>query len=229
MVLEWRLSEVEALDYWRLCDELSVIQAALLIVGEDPATSQDYISRWSAQDRPRGYDATLAALTHAILAVRLKATIRRGAWQRGYNEDPTEGESVGRDGSGRQIIYKDDPDWNLSVIVVEDLKTWLRGRGIKTGFFFPESHESLDYLDPTDLHYSPKLAAAISAWGAVSKDPLAMRGKTAKQALAIWLRRHADQYGLTKEDGTPNEQGIEEVSKIANWDTKGGAPRTPGE
>ena len=24
-----------------------------------------------------------------------------------------------------------------------------------------------------------------------------------------------------KEDGNPNEQGIEEVAKIANWDTKG--------
>jgi hypothetical protein len=172
---------------------------------------------------------TLAALTHAILAGRLKATIRRGAWERGYNEDPAGDESIGRDGSGRQIIYKVEPDWNLSVIVVEDLKIWLRARGIKTGFFFPESHESVDYLNPADSHYSPKLAAAISAWDAVSKDPLAMRGKTAKQALAIWLRRHADQYGLTKEDGTPNEQGIEEVSKIANWDTKGGAPRTLGE
>ena len=42
-----------------------------------------------------------------------------------------------------------------------------------------------------------------------------------------WLRRHADQYGLTKDDGNPNEQGIEEIAKIANWDSKGGAPKTP--
>jgi hypothetical protein len=95
---------------------------------------------------------------------------------------------------------------------VDDLRIWLRGRGIKTGFFFPEDTDSADYLNPTDLHYAPKLAAAISAWEAVKKDPLAMRGKTAKQAIVIWLRRHADRYGLTKEDGSPNEQGIEEVS-----------------
>jgi hypothetical protein len=41
------------------------------------------------------------------------------------------------------------------------------------------------------------------------------------------LAAHANEFGLTKEDGNPNEQGIEEVAKIANWDTKGGAPKTP--
>jgi hypothetical protein len=54
-----------------------------------------------------------------------------------------------------------------------------------------------------------------------------MHGTTAKQAMMKWLRRHADQYGLTKDDGNPNEQGIEEIAKIANWDSKGGAPKTP--
>src|SRR5262249_8679108 len=44
-----------------------------------------------------------------------------------------------------------------------------------------------------------------------------------------WLRQHANEFGLTKEDGNPNEQGIEDAAKIANWDTKGGAPKTPGQ
>ena len=51
--------------------------------------------------------------------------------------------------------------------------------------------------------------------------------KTVKQALVIWLRQNANRFGLTKEDGNPNEQGIEEVAKIANWDATGGAPKTP--
>jgi hypothetical protein len=220
---------MEGLDYWRLCDEVSVIQAALLIIDVDPAGCQEYVANWTADKRPMGYDASLAALTHAILAGRLKATIRRGAWERGWNEEPSVDESLGRDDRGHQIIFKTDPDWSLTTITVDDLRIWLRGRGIKTGFFFPEETSSADYLDPADLHYAPKLAAAINAWEAVKKDPLAMRGKTAKQAIVIWLRRHADRYGLTKDDGSPNEQGIEEVSKIANWDTKGGAPKTPGE
>jgi hypothetical protein len=45
--------------------------------------------------------------------------------------------------------------------------------------------------------------------------------------MIIWLRQHANEFRLTKEDGNPNEQGIEEVAKIANWDTKGGSPKTP--
>jgi hypothetical protein len=28
---------IESMDYWRLCDELSVVQAALLVIGEDPS------------------------------------------------------------------------------------------------------------------------------------------------------------------------------------------------
>jgi hypothetical protein len=34
---------MDALDYWRLCDALSVVQAALLIVDGDPSEAQSYI------------------------------------------------------------------------------------------------------------------------------------------------------------------------------------------
>ena len=99
-----------------------------------------------------------------------------------------------------------------------------------TGFFFPEKVENkVAYLDPANQNYSSKLAAAISAWDAVRSDESLTRGKTVKQAIIVWLRKNADRFGLTKDDGNPNEQGIEEVAKIANWDTKGGAPKTPGE
>jgi hypothetical protein len=63
----------------------------------------------------------------------------------------------------------------------------------------------------------------------VSSDQSALRNKTAKQALMVWLRKNADQFALTKDDGNPNEQGLEDIAKVANWDTKGGAPKTPGE
>jgi hypothetical protein len=164
----------------------------------------------------------LAALKHAVLAGRLHATIRRSTKQRGWQEHLSDVESVGKDDRGLQIIRKDEPDWEMTTVQVEELRTWLRSRGIKAGFFFPkDTVASPDYLNPSDPHYAPKLAAAINAWQAVKNDPLAMRGKTAKKALATWLLRHADEYGLTK-------QAIEEVSKTANWDMKGGAPKTPG-
>jgi hypothetical protein len=72
------------------------------------------------------------------------------------------------------------------------------------------------------------LAATIEAWKAVTADEELRRGKSVKQALAVWLRQHANEFGLTKDDGNPNEQGIEEIAKIANWDIRGGAPKTPG-
>jgi hypothetical protein len=219
---------MEALDYWRLCDELSVIQAALLIVGVDPATSQDWILEWEAHRRPDGFDAAFAALKHAIMAGRLQATVRRRAKEIGWTEDLEIEDKFSRDENGDLFAYKTTPDWSLTTIALEDLRAWLSGRGIRTSFFFTDETELEAYLNPANEHYSPKLAAAICAWEAVNLDPSSLRGKTVKQASAIWLRRNADRYGLTKEDGSPNEQGIEEVSKIANWDTKGGAPKTPG-
>jgi len=36
---------MEGLDYWRLNDELSIIQAALLIAGEDPSATAPYVEQ----------------------------------------------------------------------------------------------------------------------------------------------------------------------------------------
>lgn len=82
-----------------------------------------------------------------------------------------------------------------------------------------------DYLDPMNPRYAPKLAAAVRAWQAVT-DP---NGKHPKQALAKWLREHATEFGLADDKGKPNEDGIEQVAKVANWKPGGGAPKTPSE
>jgi hypothetical protein len=57
---------IGALDYWRLCDELSVVQAALLIVGKDPSGFQNTIDHQHPSNRPKGYDAAKAALINSI-------------------------------------------------------------------------------------------------------------------------------------------------------------------
>jgi hypothetical protein len=54
-----------------------------------------------------------------------------------------------------------------------------------------------------------------------------LNGKTPKKALEIWLRKHANEYGLAGKDGNPNELGIEEICKVANWKLGGGASPTP--
>ena len=234
---------MEKMDYWRLCDELSVVQAAMLIAGVNPEEFP-YIMNFQEHERPKNFSPALAALSHAILGGRLPATIRREAWERGWAEDSNSGENFTRDieifsdqkefpkkaynpkHSG--IFFRTAPDWNLTTVLVEDLQVWLRGRGFKTGFFSPKAGDTPDFLDTSHKNYAPKLVAAIGSWQAVNADPELIKGKTVKQALLKWLRKNADKFGLTKDDGNPNEQGIEEIAKISNWDVRGGAPKTPG-
>ncbi len=222
---------MDGMDYWHLCDEVTVAQAALLLRDTDPAKVKVPANIHDAQELPEGFEAVFAALTHAIVSRRLKASVRHSARLAGTISDFREIEYEEVDGvsmANEKVVYSANPDWNLTTMTVEELKKWLRGRGVNSGFFFPNATDAADYLDPRNPHYSAKLAAAISAWEHVNRTPMAQRGKTVKQAIMIWLRLNAGRFGLAKEDGTPNEQGIEEVSKIANWDTKGGAPKTPG-
>lgn len=204
---------MEELDYWRLCDELTVVQAALLIAGFNPAQFP-LVMYTEIHDRPEKFAATLTALTHAVLGGRLPATLCNFF-------DPNWGHDTG------------EPDWDKTTILVEDLKAWLKSRGIKSGFFFPESDDTTanalpGYLNPEHSHYASKLAAAIAAWHAVDANPELTRGKTVKQAMVKWLGKNATQFKLLiKDDGTLNADGIEETAKTANWDDKCGPPKTP--
>ena len=120
----------------------------------------------------------------------------------------------------------DSLDLQATNIQVEDLCTWLTDRGINSGFFFADNPDRPNYLNPTHPRYAPKLAAAVKAWLA-TEDEETIKGKTAKQALIKWLREHAAEYKLSDGEGKPNETGIEECAKVANWQEKGGAPKTP--
>jgi hypothetical protein len=207
---------MDKMDYWRFCDDISIVQAALLILGLNPS---DFINlmTWQTNEYPDNFNAVFTALTNAVICKKLKAEIHFMIEQRfdSIAEDFYEYET-------------EDPDWDKTMVSVDDIRSWLKSRGVKQGFFFPQPIETQDYLDPNQKNYAPKLAAAIRAWQAVNTDPDLLKGKTVKQVLLKWLRKNADQFGLTKDDGNPNEQGIEEIAKISNWDTKGGAPKTPG-
>ena len=52
---------MEDIDYWRLCEELNIVQAALLVIGEDASTAQ-YAEGWELQKRPAGYEAAKTAI-----------------------------------------------------------------------------------------------------------------------------------------------------------------------
>ncbi|MFZ4126140.1 MAG: hypothetical protein ACOYJ2_08770 [Rickettsiales bacterium] len=216
---------MESLDYWRLCDELSVIQAALLIVGYDPSNAETFTNNnpFSVMiEKPAGFEAAKAALTNAVMSGDLAATIRRDALKGHVEESNTE-KWLGQ--SGKHVLQL---DISLTTIKVKDLRAWLSSRGFTTGFFFPKhDNKRPNYLDTQHPNYSPKLAAAIEAWVAITEAPEKTKGKTVKKSLEIWLRANAGRFGLIKDDGNPNTSGIEEITKVANWGTKGGAPKTP--
>lgn len=236
---------MESLDYWRLCEEFNIVQAALLVVGSNPDFSGD-VEDWSVENRPKGYEAAKTAI-----CTGLRNHVR-------YKTELSEIESNQSFGQNEVIVFRDsDEEANFqelfyrsiegnlvrdhsvnipkfsevdvpvelyhSTVNAVSLKKWLRSKGITTGFFFPEPVATLDFLDPTHPRYAPKLAAAVKAWQAVI-DPVK---KSPKQALGKWLREHAAEFDLTNDEGQPIETAIEECSKVANWDAKGGATKTP--
>jgi hypothetical protein len=171
------------------------------------------IEQRGPQTRPAGFEAAQAAIATALLRNVIEGT----SW--GFPRFDSFGEENG--------IVPESIDPTLSRVRVESLRVWLRGRGIKSGFFFPNDSGAPDYLDSAHPRYAPKLAAAVRAWMAMESIPES-NGKSAKQKLLKWLRENASSMGMTDDEGVVNETGIEEVAKVANWQLTGGAPKTAG-
>ena len=189
---------------WKLADELNVFQIVLLIAGFDPSEFEyDHHDRW-----PKSIRLEVSPYLNAIKnAARSKRFEFQVSFYEGCNND--------------QI------NWDDSLINIESFTDWLRSRNFNDGFFSCDAGESDRLFDGLSEFYAPKLAAAVRAWNEVTSDPAALNGKTPKKALEIWLRKHANEYGLTNKDGNPNELGIEEICKVANWKPTGGASPTP--
>lgn len=219
---------MDELDLFRIADTLSLTSAAALICGERPSRIKPPRSGvdvdlccWHILPDPTidddpvpgRYDAALNALVRAVQRGSLQADKKteRGVCIRIIN----------------RRIYElfDGLDPSQTMLDIDELKRWLSSRGVLSGFFFPDSTGVPDYLDPEHPRFAPKLAAAVSAWKAVTQTG----GRHPKTAIEKWLREHAAEFGLTREDGKSNETGIGEVAKVANWKPSGGAPATPSE
>jgi hypothetical protein len=209
---------MNAIDYWKLCEAFSVIQAALLITGEDPIVHLDSIANDEFWLQPIGFDAILAALETSIISGKLKATIKWVTRQTWTEDDFT------------LVSYDTDVlDRHRTFIAHDDLVNWLSSRNFKPAFFFEQKTDAPGYLDPKHQNYSPKLAAAIRAWEAVTSDPkYSTYGKSAKTNIENWLYSHAAEFNLVKDNGEINADAIKnQIAKVANWQTDGGAPKTP--
>ncbi|WP_421239151.1 hypothetical protein [Aeromonas enteropelogenes] len=202
---------------WRLVDPLNVIDAACLIAGVEPTTLRRSTINgelWFESENGRkendganSVGAALVGLGNAIIGGLLEADEVRRA---------PDGSKSGNDEKPWPV------DIELSMVSVHNVREWLRSKGVRDGFFFPEPVNEADYLNPEHPRYAPKLAALVQAW--LAYEPI--QGKSPKQALTKWLNEHASEFGLTDDDGKPYA-GIAELAASANWDIKGGAPKTP--
>lgn len=214
----------EISDYWRLPETFTIQQAALLVVGVDPASETGCnCDGWKVNERPRGYEAAKQGIAAALKTGRIKGVV-----------EP----EIGYDINHEPYPLEGTFDVLRSEIERESLVAWLSSRGFRRGFFFPEEADAPDYLDPGGPRYAPKLAAAIRAWQAVGDENL-RRGKSAKQAMEQWIEANYKALGLVHrrdsgngingyKAGDMNKSAVREAAKVANWEEDGGAPSTPG-
>ncbi len=194
---------MDRIDRWKLADELNVFQISLLIAGFDPSEfEEDDHGRW-----PQEVRIEISPFLNAIKnAARSEKFVFKEVQYQSYNEP--------------------EVNWKESLVNIDSFCGWLRSRNFVDGYFLANK-ESDALLDKSGEFYAQKLAAAVRGWNEVTSSPEALNGKTPKKALEIWLRKHANEYGLTDKDGNPNKLGIEEICKVANWKPSGGASPTP--
>lgn len=273
-------SNLRGLDFWRLADELSVIDAAFLtlmlepgdfqlVSPASPMTSQiRQTSGWGGYDgveriefddgtmgiNPSEFRAVFKALRAAILSDKLRAKIGNLGRHPDYcwfgseyfPVDPNDDESAldfgfvlswgdptlfsnsdsilsGRrlGGEGKLYVLK-EPDWYHTSVGLEDLQDWFKSRGVAPLFFFPEGVAD-GFRDKNHARYSPKLATAVAAWEHVNRPG---KNKSVKQTLADWTVSNGVNFGLGNDDGAVSATVAEEIAKIANWHTSGGATPT---
>jgi hypothetical protein len=194
--------------HWSLAEEYAVNDAALLILGLEPQGARSEIRRSYGNDLPDGYEAILTALRTALKCGKIKGHIVP---------------EVERDFNRGSYEVPGTVDCAASWVSRDSLIKWLEEVGYTDCPIFQVRSRPSGFRDPIHPRYSAKLAAVTAAWEAF--DESADERGTPKQRLATWLRLNAARYGLVNDEGKPSENVIEELAKVANWATTGGAPK----
>lgn len=235
------MRKISSMEMWKLADELSVVDAAILITGNDPSEECEIYNGQHSELVQRtsyeGFDAAFKALKNAIMGNRLAASlayeVREGRpGQRGPLHMVFRGKGQVLQNRGLNLVdyeglvlFQGDPDWHKTLVQVPDLKAWLRGKSVFPEFFFPEGDpDSLTNRDHP--RFSGKLACAVAAWYAI---PAAAKNKSVKQTVEAWVTANGVQFGLSTDEGTVPATAIEDIAKVVNWQTGGGVSRTGGE
>lgn len=184
----------------------------MLILEIEPQGVSDSIETRADDSKPEGYLAARNALESSIRGDSLDGHLSPVAIESpngGYEEDY------------RRV------DYHTSQVDARDLARWLAQRGYSCATFPAPDGQSAGFRDRNHPRYAAKLAAVAEAWDAF--DESSEESGTPKQRLAKWLRLNAARFGLTGDDGAPMENVIEELARVGNWATTGGAPRQSSE
>jgi len=193
---------MEAWEYWKLLDNLNIVQAALMAANLNPSEWEHEIERTRPEDLPNAYLPLRTLILNAVNRGLFLTDIVDS-----YDED---GQNLGTCVTRTTISRK-------------ELIEFFAEKKVRSVYF----EMDIDPLDPQNRKsefYSEKLDAAIKAWKAVTIEKHRLNKCTPKQAIETWLKENAREYGLIKNDGALNEKGIDEISKVANWQLRGGAP-----
>lgn len=194
---------------WLLSPQVSVVEAALLMLGIEPQGISQYVEGWGDEKKPESYLAARQAVVSAVQKEFVSGSINHPVFENMNGSIETD-----------HLRY----DYAESWVDLRELQIWLKERGYMSGFLYLPDQNQEGFRDPSHKRYSAKLAAAVEAWEKF--DPNSTQRGTVKQRLTIWLRLNAARFGLTNEEGLPTETVIDDLAKVANWDTGGGAPKS---
>lgn len=193
---------------WLIAVEVSVVEAALLIIDIEPQSTSQFIEDWEDHSRPDGYNAAKGAVLSAVNTGAVDGSLVKNF--PGAHED-------------KSFVEGPMYDVHKSTVNVNSLREWLYSKGYHRGVLTGPSLKLDGFRDPKHPRFSAKLAAAVDAWEAF--DEASNEVGTPKQLMSKWLRMNAAKYDLVNEEGGPQETSIEDIAKVANWQTKGGAPK----
>lgn len=239
----------DPLFFWRLHDEMTVPDAAILMVGGDPsekAAQKDFpLTSPLVQKRDYpGFDAASGALKGALLRGGIEGTLRysvekidsvsplqpnykvvamRDLWP--ILAEAKHHNALASLRVRETIQISREPNWEATTLKVESLRRWLRSRGATDAFFVSAEPEvaGAAYLDPSHEHFAPELALAVAAWQSLASEQRFVRGP--KATIEAWIDANPDAW---LGEGELSASAKERIVTLVNWRKIGGAPSSGG-
>jgi hypothetical protein len=124
----------------------------------------------------------------------------------------------------RRFYFVKEPDWERSIIKVDDFKDWMQRRGRRPWFFFPDAGEDSEaFRNPAHEHFSAELDFAVTVWQALLPKRKFTGG--VKSAIEAWINANpASWQGDEPISGAAKDR----IATLVNWNKGGGAPKTGG-